>query len=506
MTDRLRLGSAVAVVILMAAAGCSAITDRDQSATTEVATDPSAETTTETSEERSDEPSTTVSPPPGDGDLPPPEPVAWASCGDLECGTVSVPLDYDEPGGDSLEIALTRAPARGQAVGSIFVNPGGPGASGVDFVREGFRLDDETTNRYHIVGFDPRGIGRSNPLSCEVDRAAAPLGDWTPDTPVETETLDREAIDTVAECRSSDGDLLPHLTTANVARDLDRLRQAVGDPVLHYYGLSYGTLLAVHYGQLFPDKVGHLGLDGVVDPEAKLTDLLRQQALAFESQFAQLDRRCGDTACPSDGITATFDRVLNRLEAEGPVGDVGGTELIIASLLPAYSPAAFPAYAAALDLADGGNYTAIENLSDFFVNAISFTAYAAFACADGQPPTGAEAWSAFAAELHELAPRFGAVVANELRVCAFWPPPDDDVVALDLSAVSVPVLVVGNTADAATPLENAQKVASLLTEAHLVVLDDERHTAYNGSSCVRDLVADYFADRLPAGESRCSAD
>ena len=188
-----------------------------------------------------------------------------------------------------------------------------------------------------------------------------------------------------------------------------------------------------------------------------------------------------------------------RLEADGPTADVGTTELVVASLLPSYSPTALPAYAAALSQAEGGDYTTVEQLSDFFVGSVSFTAYAAFACADGNT-ADLDAWAAFADDLTREAPRFGAVVANELRVCAFWPDPADDpvadITAAGLEGLTRPVLVVGTTGDAATPLENAERVASLLTAPHLVVVEGDRHTAYNGSACVRDLVADYFADRI----------
>ncbi len=444
-------------------------------------------------------------------DEPPVSSIEWTDCGGgLECGSVPVPVDYASPDGSLLDIAVVRVPANGDAVGSIFVNPGGPGASGIEFVRRGFRLDRESASRYHLVGFDPRGIGQSNPLTCSVARDESAMPDLSPDTDEETRELDEFAVEVVEDCIASDGTLLPHLTTTNVARDLDRLRQAVGDDALHYYGLSYGTLLAIRYAQLFGKSVGHMVLDGVVDPRADLADLLRQQAVAFETGFEQLDDRCDELRCPAGGITATFDRVRGRLEADGPVGGVGPSELIMASLLPSYSPSVLPAYAAALEQADGDDFTAIESLSDFFVGSVSFTAYAAFACADGRPPSGSDSYERFADDLEDAAPRFGATVANELRVCAHWPPPADDpiqeVTASSLAGVDVPILVVGNTGDAATPLVNAEHVAEILPDARLIVVDTDRHTAYNGSSCVRDLVADYLAGRAPADVSRCGAE
>lgn len=515
MTDGRRGAAALLTAVALAASACSVGADSGArreppgtQATSGSATDGANSSTEEAGSDTAIE--SEIDAGAGTGE-PPVSPVEWSDCGGgLECASVPVPVDYGAPEGALIDIALVRVPADGGAIGSLFVNPGGPGASGIEFVRDGFRLDRQTASRYHLVGFDPRGIGESDPLTCSVARDESPMPDLSPDTDEELRELDDFAVEVVEDCAVSDGALLPHLTTTNVARDLDRLRQAVGDGALHYYGLSYGTLLAVRYGQLFADSVGHLVLDGVVDPGADLTDLLRQQAIAFETGFERLDDRCDELRCPADGLTVTFDRVMARLEADGPVGDVGPSELVMASLLPSYAPSILPAYATALAQADANDFTAIERLSDFFVGSVSFTAYAAFACADGRPPSGSESWDRFADELEVAAPRFGAAVANELRVCAHWPPPADDPIdeptASSLSGVQVPILVVGNTGDAATPLVNAERVAGLLPEARLVVVDSARHTAYNGSSCVRDLVADYLAGQRLPDVSRCGAD
>ncbi|MDH3294485.1 MAG: alpha/beta hydrolase, partial [Acidimicrobiia bacterium] len=449
---------------------------------------------------------------------PPPE-VVWDPCGDgFDCGAVEVPIDYDRPEAGHLSISMIRRPAPGPARGSIFVNPGGPGASGVDFVRSGFQLDPATSAEFHVIGFDPRGIGRSDPLSCSLDRTSQPFPDLSPDSAIEQATLDEEARALIERCLDTDGELIPHLTTLNVARDLDRLRQAVGDEGLNYLGLSYGTLLGLYYGRLFPDTTARLVLDGVVDPELSLTELLAQQAEAFEQGFSQLAKRCRtDDSCPSGGLQETFDRVLERLERSGPIDGAGATELVLASLLPIYNPTIFDQYRDALIAADNGSMAGIDRLSDFLVGSISFTAYAAFACADGAQPVGARAWTSFAARLEREAPRFGAVIANELRVCSMWPRPDLDPGALAVGSGATSAgstgappaaapLIIGNTGDAATPLENAERVAAELTTSHLVVVDGLRHTAYTGSRCVQALVADYFADKLQPGRSNCSLD
>ena len=454
------------------------------------------------------------------------EPLDWQPCdGTLECGSVEVPVDYDDPAAGSIPISVIRRPALGDADGTVFVNPGGPGASGVEFVRNGFTLDDETAARYHVVGFDPRGIGGSAALTCGVDRATGPLPDLSPDTAAEEEELRADAETIVRRCVADDGALLPHLTTLNVARDLDRLRRAVGDDKLNFLGLSYGTLLGARYLQLFPENVGRLVLDGVVDPDRSLTDLLTQQAQAFEAAFPLLQDRCvTDGPCPDGGVLATFDRLHARLEANGPVDGVGSSELVMASLLPLYNPAFWPSYRAALIDADAGQTPGLGRLSDLFTTAISFTAYASFACADTVQPASDDAWQGFVARLEAEAPRFGAVIGNELRVCANWPQPATDPDypeapppigslaepgdEMTADSGSTPtVLVIGTTGDTATPFDNAERLARELPAAHLVVVDGLRHTGYSGSSCVRDLVADYLAGRLTEpGRSNCPVD
>jgi pimeloyl-ACP methyl ester carboxylesterase len=432
--------------------------------------------------------------------------------GDLECGTVDVPLDYSNADSGTVSIALVRRPASGEAKGSIFVNPGGPGASGIDFVTNGFRLDPVTSSTYHVVGFDPRGIGRSAPLTCDLDRVSGVLPDLSPDTASEVAELDDEARRLVQRCQATDSALLPHLTTLVVARDLDRLRRAVGDDELDFYGLSYGTLLAARYLELFPESAGRLVLDGVVDPELDLPDLLAQQAAAFEEGFARLEQRCeSDGPCPPGGLLASFDRLNDRLEAAGPVDEIGASELVMASLLPVYNPAIWPQYRDALVEADAGRMADLGRLSDFFTGSVSFSAYAAFACADSDIPVGSNGWTGLADRLERLSPRFGAVIANELRVCSIWPDPDPEfgrpVPVAGSPAGSGSVLVIGTTGDAATPYENAERAVERFERSHLITVDGQRHTAYGGSECVRRIVADFFADELAVpGRSACDLD
>lgn len=468
------------------------------------------------------EPPSTAGPATSDepGSATAPQPVTWESCHDgiVECGLLTVPLDHDDPAGVTIDIALARSPATGdpdEVIGTIFVNPGGPGGSGVDYVVDGFRFTPDIAARYHLVGFDPRGVGASAPIGCSLDRTIGPLVDHSPDSAEEVTALDATSAELARSCaRAEHGDgtrpgpgpgLLANVGTEAVARDLDLLRQAVGDDRLHYYGFSYGTLIGLVYADLFPARVGHLGLDGVVDPRLTLDQLLDQQAGAFEIAFEVMDNACGDDlTCPAGGVAPAHDRLAARLEAEGPTGEFGQTEAEMAALVSLYNDALWPTYADALDRAQRGDVSGLERLSDLFLGSISFTAYAAVFCTDSPRPEAAAGWEEFAERMAADHPRFGAVIANELRICAHWPvgpgPTRDTVTATG----AAPALVIGNTNDPATPLINATEVAAGLDRAGLIVLDSNGHTAYRVSGCVRDRVSAYFLDdEVPTDTVRC---
>ncbi len=507
---------ALVLVLLLTASACALVgsddtTDGAVDSGTPPATEPTSETTSTAAPA---DPAAGTEPGDTTGDAGPGAavaPVAWSPCpdGPGECGSVTVPVDHDDPAGPTLDLALIRIPATGPADGvrgSIFVNPGGPGGSGFDQVQNGFRFDPAIMDVYHLVGFDPRGVGRSGGLGCFWDRADGPLADHSPDDADEREALDAEAAAVADACAASDGELLPHLNTDAVARDLDLLRQAVGDERLHYYGFSYGTLIGLVYADRFPERVGHLGLDGVVDPTHGVVDLLTQQAGAFESSFEIMDDACGrDLDCPAGGLAQAHDRLVARLEADGPEGGLGQTEAEIAALVSQYDQELWPIYADAMtEAVEDGDFGRLELLNDFFVSSIAFTEYVSVVCIDSPRPSDAREWEDFAAGLAADHPRFGAVIANEVRACAHWSVPAAPRREPVVAAGSAPILVIGNTNDAATPLENAEVVAATLESASLVVLEADGHTAYNLSGCVRALVTDYFVDDVvPNGTTRC---
>ncbi|MEA2273225.1 MAG: hypothetical protein QOI98_1933, partial [Solirubrobacteraceae bacterium] len=207
-----------------------------------------------------------------------PEPIAWTSCGGrLQCATLTVPLDYADPTGPKIELSLNKLPARkpDQRIGALLVNPGGPGASGVEFVAGGVDVRQAVLERFDIIGFDPRGVGASTPLPCgDTTVPTFRHVDSTPDTPEEQAALDAAAKAVATDCGANAGDLLAHVGTDDVVRDMDTIRLALGESQINYLGISYGSLLGLRYAQLFPQSARAIAVDGVIDPTQDLRSWL----------------------------------------------------------------------------------------------------------------------------------------------------------------------------------------------------------------------------------------
>lgn len=507
----------LATVALLLAAGCSPDPGpQSQTSTTPLAGSPTAPADdTVDSDETDDTGSTNEDDDPAGQDNDAAgrfevEPASWSGCGDgFECATVAVPRDHDRPDGPTIELALVRVPAADRdgdgVTGSILVNPGGPGGSGIEYVRSGFRFDPDTMDDHHLVGFDPRGIGASTPLTCNREPGDGPLPDYDPDDAEELAELDEAARELAERCQRLDGDLLPHVSTESVVADLDLLRQAVGDDQLSYMGLSYGTLIGLRYAERHPERVGRMILDGVVDPASTLAGLLAQQADGFDRVFTTADEACGSALdCPDGGLAATYDRLAARLDADGPIDGIGPTELAIATLLSLYAEGLWPRYAASLADADRGDVGGIRTLYGLYAEAADEAAYNAVVCTDTPVPSGSDGWDRLADQLEERSPRFGAILANEVRACAHWPVRSAETPEPVSPDGIAPILVLSTTGDAATPVENAVNVAASLEGAGLVTVDDTSHTAYGRNFCVQQIVADYVATgAVPEAIHRC---
>ena len=458
--------------------------------------------------------------------------LTWKDCqGGMQCTTAKAPLDWADPGAGQIELALIRQPAEGgPRLGSLLVNPGGPGGSGYDFIRDSvdYATDARLQSSFDIVGFDPRGVNRSTPVKCYENPAEldAYLYDIYPGTPGSDEWL-AAANETMkafgARCLELTGPLLGDVDTPSAARDLDMLRAALGDAKLNYLGYSYGTLLGQVYADLFPDKTGRLVLDGAVDPAASDFDGTATQAKGFESALRAFLADCStQDDCPFSGSVddsmLEIRALLDSLDAS-PLSNpddgrkLGSSAMFTAIILPLYNADNWmylrqlftgvkqgdASYA--FQLADSYNGrnpdgTYADNQTEAFIS---------INCLDAHGDGNVEQMRAEAAELKQIAPVFGPQMSWGGTGCPNWPvPPKRDRVPI-VAKGSADILVIGTTNDPATPYTWAQTVASTLEHGHLITYTGEGHTAYNKSNaCVNDAVDDYFVNgTVPTADPQC---
>ncbi|MEU3608284.1 alpha/beta hydrolase [Streptomyces sp. NPDC035033] len=447
----------------------------------------------------------------------------WKPCegaGDeWRCATVKVPLDHAEPAGATLPVALIRKEAtdREGRIGSLLFNFGGPGASGVEMLPQLAGEYAALGERYDLVGFDPRGVGRSSGVVCRTDAeqaAAEARVDPTPDTPAEEAAYLKDAADFGAGCARRSGTVIPHTTTSATARDLDLIRRVLGDEKLHYFGISYGTQLGGAYAHLFPGNVGRLVLDAVVDPTADATGHARHQTVGFQRALDNYLKSTGQS--PAAG-TERITRLLAGLD-EKPL-EAGGRRLteglaLTGIAVTLYAESGWPLLTEALAAAEAGNGAPLLRLADVYNDRDEQGRYAtqshsqrAISCADSSArPTAAEA-KALLPEFRRLSPVFGAFLAwDTAGWCAGWPVAGEARTPEASAPGAAPVLVVGTTGDPATPYEGAERMAEELGEGVgiLVTNKGEGHGAYGTSACVTRTVDAYLLDgKVPAYGTTC---
>ncbi len=493
------------VLLLVALAGASACSEAEvdplaggsaTTASTEAPTTTVTEPTTTTT--------TTVA-------LPPPIPVAWRPCGGgLDCATVAVPVTYADPTGPTLELALVRNPADrpDTRIGSLLVNPGGPGASGVRRVARGFQVSEEVADRFDIVGFDPRGIGDSTPISCGAAVPAFRAVDLDPDSPAEHAALEAAARSVAKECDATEGARLAHLGTTEVAHDVEVIRRALGEEQVSFVGLSYGTLIGQLWAERYPASVRALVLDGVVDPSAGGSTSSVTQADAVDAVLDAIDEACAeDDDCPvasTGGVLASYDELAGRLEGGAVAAPgVGPTQLAYAAFFATYDAETWPRLWSAIERGLGGDLSGIADLAGSYTRLVPYTPFAIVTCLDGDHATGYEAWQNAADRFARSSARFGRVLANELLPCAFWPEATYEPQSID-AAGSPPILVIGSTGDAATPYEAAVQVAQALEEGVLLTVELDGHVALGDSDCAEAAAIRYLVDlTVPAPGARC---
>ncbi|WP_432090730.1 alpha/beta hydrolase [Streptomyces sp. NRRL F-5630] len=449
---------------------------------------------------------------------------AAAREGGFVCATVRVPLDYADPSGAEVPLAVARKPATGPGgrLGSLLLNPGGPGGSAVDFLTgyAGAHYPEAVRARYDLVGVDPRGVGHSAPVRCldgpAMDRWAAT--DLTPDDAAETAALRRSFHGFADACRSRTGKLLGHVSTAEAARDLDIVRAVLGERRLDYVGASYGTYLGAMYADLFPRRVGRMVLDGAMDPSIGSRRLSLEEAAGFETAFRAFLRDCARREdCPlpateaaANHTLAAFLAALDRTPLRTDDGkrrltEAQATTGIIAAL---YTEAAWPALRQALGEASGSGKdgTTLLSMSDAYYERGAnghysplMAANAAVNCLDAPPAfTGPAAVRAALPDFEKASPVFGRALAWTALNCADWPHPATGTPHRVTAPGAPPIVVVGTTRDPATPYRWARSLAAQLTSGHLLTYDGDGHTAFNrGSTCVDTTLTTYLLAGTP---------
>lgn len=440
-----------------------------------------------------------------------PATLAWQSCGSrLQCATLAVPRDYADPSKGTIELFLKKRPAqnRSKRVGSLLVNPGGPGVPGTVMAEQatGY-FGTALLQRFDIVGWDPRGTGKSGQVVCVDDLDPYFALDLSPDDAAERKAVDDAAAAFAARCAERNADLLPYVSTEATARDMDQIRRALGEDEISFFGFSYGSSLGAVWATLFPDTVRAMVVDGAVDPLADDGTEARQTAIGLERSLGNLLAACAaDRACPINNggdPGAVFDRIMAALDRDPlpsgdpdlpPVND-GVASWAVVDVL--YNEALWPALTSALAEAQRGNGRGLADLYRSYLTGGGtyphiFDALIAINCVDGGPQPDATAIEELDAELRRVAPRLGAYVIGP-PFCRTWPVTGPGPVPVTGKGAG-PIVVVGTTGDPVTPLEASRNMADALEGGVLVTVDADQHTGYGTSACIDDAVERYLID------------
>lgn len=443
--------------------------------------------------------------------------IEWRDCGGADCTTFEVPLDYQNPEGDRVDLAMTKVRARGESIGSLFVNPGGPGGSAFDYAKAAdLIVSDQIRESFDVVGVDPRGVGQSDTIRCLTDEQidAQMAADGSPDSELEESRLILDAGFIGNACKNSNNPLIAHMSTVEVAKDMDIARALVGDPVMNLLGKSYGSAIGTTYISLFPDRVGRMVLDGVLPTYLNQLELTQAQAQEFEVLLRYFVSDCLEQSdCPLAGSVdqgvQQIQQFLADLDSQPVMGDNQreltqslATFAIVSYLyFPEFDfPDLRPGLSAAMTQGDpnsllklldqrinrgpNGRYT--DNSTDSFY---------AVSCLDHPVTQSIDAVRDFANQLAISAPTFGESLGWGVLACKDWPYAAQQ--RVDVTAnTSTPIMLIGTENDPATPLQWAEEVATKLGNAELVVWKGAyNHTAYReGSDCVTNRVDAYLLE------------
>ena len=452
--------------------------------------------------------------------------ISWRACdAGFECSAVAVPLDHLNPNDQIFEIALIRKSGT-QNLSPLLINPGGPGASGVDYLRDNYDAvgTQNLRENFQLIGFDPRGVGKSAPVVCSdtdlkdrvyYDESGFLLGSEQ-DLEISKDWLTRFA----ASCQDTGFDV-GYFNTQQAARDLDLIRSALGLEKLDYLGFSYGTELGATYIALFPDRVGRFVLDGAVDPTLSAGESTVNQVAGFDRAFRTYLADCLDQqTCPFAGTVDDALKRVDRLLVELQTTkletqydrEVGLTVALYGIFAALYSQTSWPYLTQAFEEAFQGDGSTLLLLADFYNDKdpeggyLSNIAQAntAINCADER--TAPEDFDAVKQAASSASAVFGKYFAYPELSCLGWPE-GKSMVELDYTVnLDIGPLVIGTTGDPATPYEQAVSLAKLLSKATLLTFQGEGHTAYGSDDCVNEYVEEYLlGGNLTTSELRCDS-
>jgi pimeloyl-ACP methyl ester carboxylesterase len=480
--------------------------------------------------------------------------VHWSGCdSNLLCATVRAPIDWQHVGSASISLALVEHPATGTSHGDLLVNPGGPGGSGVDFVESGIEnvVDSSIASHYNVVGFDPRGVGASAPVTCfdnaGTDKYIYGIDPGSIGSPSWIAAEKRKSRELAAACALHTGPVLGHIDTINAATDMDVIRSALGVAKLDFLGYSYGTYLGTIYAGLFPQRVGRMVLDGVFDPWGAGTsyggststsddysvdpssDSTVAQAVSFEESLYSYLRSCvgeqqasvAGGACPFQGNLADAKSGVERLLSQANAHPLratdgrllGGSSLATAIDDALYDPTDWPQLTRMFEQLQAGNPQLAFEFADEYNNRNTDGTYddngdlahLAIGCLEEGPAVDLSFDAQELKELRKVAPVLGIYSAYSDLACSGWkygPSPFPNPVR---AYGAGPILVIGTTGDPATPYSDAQNLAHQLDSGHLVTFNGQGHTAYDrGDSCIDTTVDNYLLDgTVPKSDPRC---
>ena len=537
-SQRCRGAALVAVLLLATVTACTGDSSDDPDPKAD-ATEPTTEPTNQPTTEVTADPVAATAWASEPGELGPgaglrrytEQDVVWSDCqSDFECATVRVPVDYDDLTGETVELAVTRLPASdpGTRIGSLLLNPGGPGGSGVDFAQQSASVlfGEEVRAAYDLVGFDPRGVGNSDPIDCVSDDRmdALQASDPNPDSAAEVGQAIDAYRDFAAGCQRDASQLLAHVSTVDVARDLDVLRTVLGEEQLDYVGFSYGTLIGAVYAELFPQRVGRMVLDGAVDPSLDPVELNLAQAHGFQIALEAYVADCvTNPTCPlGTDVDEGLDRLrtfIDGLDAEPLPTDDPDRPLtqalgVIGIAAPLYNKQMWVGLTLALHQAledgDGNHFLTIVDLysqrtEDGYANNAR-EAIVAVNCLDHPSSLTVPEIQRMADDFERVAPTLAPGFAWGAIGCSFWPVKAAAPLPQRIDgAGAAPIVVVGTTRDPATPYAWSVALADQLDSAVLLTRDGDGHTAYgSGSACIDDAVDAYLLDgTVPPDGTSC---